>query len=178
MLIISQQFAPYLPIIILYKFRTFGDSNHELYAWSKFDFSHKRSGSSSKEPGDASPIDAHHHVSDAVKIDGKVEVEENSDPVCHSDFESCDDEEVKLMECDEVVYEKRDGVAGVKFREDGEEGWTPVLRRRPRRQKMGPGRTSGDPGWGDCVFPSGGWDSWALRANQENSELVAYCGTN
>ena len=27
-----------------------------------------------------------------------------------------------LMECDEVVYEKRDGVAGVQFREDGEEG--------------------------------------------------------
>ena len=33
------------------------------------------------------------------------------------------------------------GVAGVKFREDEEEGWTPVSRRR----KMGPGRTSGDP---------------------------------
>ena len=36
-------------------------------------------------------------------------------------------------------------VAGVKFREDGEEGWTPVSRRRSRRRKMGPGRTSGDP---------------------------------
>ena len=40
------------------------------------------------------------------------------------------------------------GVAGVKFREDGEEGWTPwhaVSRRRSRRRKMGPGRTSGNP---------------------------------
>ena len=37
------------------------------------------------------------------------------------------------------------GVAGVKFREDEEEGWTPVSRRRSRRWKMGPGRTSGDP---------------------------------
>ena len=37
------------------------------------------------------------------------------------------------------------GVAGVKFRGDGEEGWTPVCRRRSRRRKMGPGRTSGDP---------------------------------
>ena len=37
------------------------------------------------------------------------------------------------------------GVAGVKFREDEEEGWTPVSRRRSRRRKMGPGRTSGDP---------------------------------
>ena len=47
------------------------------------------------------------------------------------------------------------GVAGMKFREDGEEGWTPVsiyiyiyiyiYRRRSRRRKMGPGRTSGDP---------------------------------
>ena len=36
------------------------------------------------------------------------------------------------------------GVAGVKFREDEEEGWTPVSRRRSRRRKMGPGRTSGD----------------------------------
>ena len=84
----------------------------------------------------------------SVKIDCKAEVEENSDSddlVCHSDFESCDDEEVKLVECDEVVYEKRDGVAGVQFRNDGEEGWTPVSRRRSRRQKMGPGRTSGDP---------------------------------
>ena len=44
-----------------------------------------------------------------------------------------------------MVYEKRDGVAGVRFREDGEEGWTPVSRRRSRRRKMGPGRTSGDP---------------------------------
>ena len=33
----------------------------------------------------------------------------------------------------------------MKFREDGEEGWTPVSRRRSRRRKMGPGRTSGDP---------------------------------
>ena len=39
--------------------------------------------------------------------------------------------------------------------------------RRPRRQKMGPGRTSGDPvdpvtipdGATACVFPSDGWDS-------------------
>ena len=31
------------------------------------------------------------------------------------------------MECDEVVYEKRDGVAGVQFRKDWEEGWTPVV---------------------------------------------------
>ena len=37
------------------------------------------------------------------------------------------------------------GVAGVKFREDEEEVWTPVSRRRSRRRKMGPGRTSGDP---------------------------------
>ena len=75
-------------------------------------------------------------------------MEENSDsddPVYYSDFESCDDEEVKLVECDEVVYEKKDGVAGVQFRKDGEEGWTPVSRRRSSRRKMGPGRTSGNP---------------------------------
>ena len=37
------------------------------------------------------------------------------------------------MECDDVVYEKRDGVAGVQFRKDGEEGWTPVSSRRSKR---------------------------------------------
>ena len=35
------------------------------------------------------------------------------------------------------------GVAGVKFREDKEEGWTPVSRRRSRRRKMGPAGESG-----------------------------------
>ena len=44
-----------------------------------------------------------------------------------------------------IVEFTNNGVAGVKFREDEEEGWTPVSRRRSRRQKMGPGRTSGDP---------------------------------
>ena len=74
------------------------------------------------------------------------------------------------------------GVAGVKFREDEEEGWTPVSRRRSRRRKTGPGRTSGDPVDPVTIpdeataFPSGGWDSFTLRANQlENPELVAHC---
>ena len=70
------------------------------------------------------------------------------------------------------------GVAGVKFREDGEEG-----------RCLGEDQVQGErvvillilsyPGWSDCVFPSGGWDSFTLHANQlENPELVAHCSKN
>ena len=93
--------------------------------------------SGSEQPPAVSPIDA--HCGDGV--DHEDEVIDDST----TEFASCD-EEVELAKCDKVVYEKRDGVAGVQYRKDGEEGWTPVTR---RRRKVRPRRNS------DVCIPDG-----------------------
>ena len=64
-----------------------------------------------------------------------------------------------------------------------EEGWTPVSRRRSRRRKMGPGRTSGDH-VDPVTIPDEATVFFHLvagtpLANQlENPELVAHCSKN
>ena len=89
--------------------------------------------SGSEQPSAVSPIDAHCG-------DGADHEDDST-----TEFASCD-EEVELAKCDKVVYEKRDDVAGVQYRKDGEEGWTPVTR---RRQKVRPRRNS------DVCIPDG-----------------------
>ena len=46
-------------------------------------------------------------------------------------------ESVDLLKCEEVNYETRNRAPGVRFRmPDGEEGWTPVVRKRPRSRRQ------------------------------------------
>ena len=56
------------------------------------------------------------------------------------DLDTCDSSpEFDLKTCQSVSYEKRDGVPGVQyFDEDGQEGWTPVVKKK-RKRKPGAG---------------------------------------
>ena len=46
------------------------------------------------------------------------------------EYEDKEEDEIKLAECRQVEAEVREGNVGVRYVKVGEEGWTPVVRRR------------------------------------------------
>ena len=54
----------------------------------------------------------------------------------HQDANSSSSDELHLVSCKDVAFEVRDGAPGVKFKKNDEEGWTPVKKRRRKKDKV------------------------------------------
>ena len=65
------------------------------------------------------------------------------------EYEDDEEDEIKLAECGQVEAEVREEKVGVRYVKDGEEGWTPVVRRKTSAR-----RESGD---SSCDLDLDGW---------------------
>ena len=86
------------------------------------------------------PLLVAHHPTDCKinKAENKVD-----------EYEDNEEDKIKFAECGQVEAEVREGKVGVRYVKDGEEGWTPVVRRRRK--------TSGRSESGDSSCDLGGW---------------------
>ena len=89
----------------------------------------------------SAPIDAHHsgntHHSLTAPEESKLKrasnQQEPSDQEELSDQENSSDE-LDLVTCKPVVFEMRQSTPGVQYVKDGEQNWTPVVRKRKRKR--------------------------------------------
>ena len=91
--------------------------------------------------GTSAPIDAHHpgntHHSLTAPEESKLERASNLQvPPDHEEFSDQENssDEVDLVACKPVVYEMRQSTPGVQYVKDGEQNWTPVVRKKKRRR--------------------------------------------